>query len=76
MNIQRSKLKHIAVFLAGISAASVSVVANADWSIKILENLGGNNRATAVNDSGQVVWGDPAMTTSITLSSPALTVLV
>jgi len=35
MNIQfkRAKLKYVAILLAGISTASISTMAHADWSI-------------------------------------------
>lgn len=54
MNIKLSKLRRIAIFLAGISAASIPAMVQADWSIVA---LGGSveSYATGINDSGQVV---------------------
>jgi len=56
MNNKLSKIKCIAIFLAGISAASIPSMANADWSIVGLGTLGGiESGASDINDSGQVV---------------------
>lgn len=56
MNTQRSGFKRVAIFLAGISTASISVMAHADWSIKGLGTLAGIGVSSSygINDSGQV----------------------
>lgn len=56
MNNKLSKIKCVAVFLAGISAASIPATASADWSIIGLGTLGGiSSAASDINNSGQVV---------------------
>ena len=56
MNTQLVKLKRVAIFLAGISAASIPAMVHADWSIMGLGTLGGySSSAYDINDSGQVV---------------------
>lgn len=56
MNTQLSELKRVAIFLAGIFAASIPAMAHAGWSITGLGTLGGDySTAWAINDSGQVV---------------------
>lgn len=56
MNNKLSKIKYIAIFLTGISAASIPATASADWSIIGLGTLGGiSSGARDINDSGQVV---------------------
>lgn len=54
MNTPLAKLKRIAILLAGMSAASISTWAHADWSITKLLHLGSNSFVKAFNDSGQV----------------------
>lgn len=48
--------KHIAAVIAAISFASVSMTANAGWSIKSLGTLGGSySSASDINNLGQIV---------------------
>lgn len=55
MNNKLTKFKHIAIFLVGISATSIPVIASAEWSIVSLGTLGGDESdAYAINNSGQV----------------------
>jgi probable HAF family extracellular repeat protein len=55
MNTPLVKLKRIAILLSGISAASIPVMAHADWTITALGTLGGPfSGAGSINDSGQV----------------------
>ena len=56
MNNKLSKIKCIAIFLAGISAASIPATVSADWSIIELRVPGRDYiDATAINDLGQVI---------------------
>ncbi len=56
MHTQIAKLKRAAIFLAGISTASIPAMVHADWSIMGLGTLGGNySYAYDISDSGQVV---------------------
>lgn len=58
MNNKLSKLKYIAIFLAGISATSIPVIARAEWSISAISFRDSNNhveaRAFDINNMGQV----------------------
>lgn len=54
------KLQYVVTFLAGIYAASISAMANADWSIKLLGGadaliLDAAIGVSDINDSGQAV---------------------
>lgn len=52
---KRTKLKYISMFLTGVCAASISTMVYADWSIRGLGELGGNDGiVSAINDSGQI----------------------
>lgn len=59
MSLAFSRIKRIAALIAGISVASITTVAQADWSIVGLGTLDGQKyesiRTNAINDSGQVV---------------------
>ncbi|WP_292993773.1 hypothetical protein [Nitrosomonas sp.] len=61
MNTQLKKLRRIAIFLAGIFAASIPATASAEWTIKGLgfldeiDEIFIGSYATDINDSGQVV---------------------
>ena len=55
MNNKLSKFKCITIFLVGISATSIPVIASAEWSIVSLGTLGGYaSDAYAINNSGQI----------------------
>lgn len=60
MNNLSLKFKYITIFLAGISATSMSAIANAEWSISAISFRDLNNnhieaRAFDINNVGQVV---------------------
>lgn len=56
MNTKLSKPKRTVIFLAGISAASIPTMAQADWSFVGLGTFGESySVATGINDSEQVM---------------------
>ena len=75
MSIQylRTKVKFVAIFIAGFFTVSISPIVKADWSIMGLTLHGLSSYVYGINDSGQVLGEASADVDASTIYYPFVT---